>query len=95
MLPKRLPKQPIYVHIDAEDPDFNQLTGKFSFHSVRNNAAAFIRDGKELETFDSHPYYLVYIDEAWYIQNKDFFDNYEDGGWLRFDTQGLGLNFRL
>ena len=88
-LPKRLPKKPIYIHVEAEDAKKCQLSGKFNFHSVNNNAAAFVRDGDKLKTFDPYPYILGYTDDGWYIQDIDSFLDEVPAGWMMLATKGF------
>ena len=88
-LPKRLPKQPIYIHVESETPNYHQLTGQFNFDSVRNNAAAFVRAGGKVDTLDCPPYYLVYIEDSWYVTDKNSFEENEESGWMSLVTNGL------
>ena len=88
-LPKRLPKEPIYIHVEIEDSiSLCLLTGKFNFHSIRSNAAVFVRDGGKLESLDPHPYYLVHYNKAWFIQGGKYFEDEDAGGWLKLSTKG-------
>ena len=62
-----------------------------------NNAAAFIREGGKVEGIEelNGPIYLAYSDEIWWIQNDEFFEDAEGGGWVRLDTQGFFTFFRI
>lgn len=88
-LSKRLPKKPIYVHIETEDSNKHMLTGKYNFHSIRKNVPVFVRDGEKILTFDPYPYYLAYSDSAWYFQDSEFFNDGNGGGWMRLQTKGF------
>ena len=82
-------KQPIYISIASEDTAFTTLSGKYNFHSIRNNAAAFVRDGYALGHFDPFPYYLAYSGKAWDIQDSDSFNNTKPITWITITTKGL------
>ena len=96
--PKRVSKQPIFISIATEKPDVNKLSGKYIFHSLKNNAAVFVRDGPKIETVASpYPYYLAYNNKFWNLQDADFFEEREGnglgGGWLALRTKGFRLKF--
>ena len=86
---KHVSKQPIFISIQNADTDYNALSGKYYFHSVKNNAAAFVREEGQLENFDFQPYYLAFYDGSWFIQGTDSFDNNRSEGWIYIDTKGL------
>ena len=86
---KRVPNQLIFISIQSEDTDYNNLSGKYYFHSVKNNAAAFMREGGQLENFDFQPYYLAFYNGTWFIQGTDSFENNRTEGWIYIDTKGL------
>ena len=98
ILPKRLSKQPIFISIVTDDPDVNKLSGKYNFHSLKNNAAAFVRDGSEIKNLGGrHPYYLAYNYNIWNVQEADYFEEIkgkgEGGGLLKLCTKGFVLIF--
>lgn len=92
---KHVSKQPIFISIQSEDTRlYNNLSGKYYFHSVKNNAAAFVREEGQLKNFDSPPYYLAYYDASsyhdgvWLFQpSADFIEN-TDEGWIYIETKG-------
>ena len=86
---KRVPNQLIFISIQSEDTDYNNLSGKYHFHSVKNNAAAFMREEGQLENFDFQPYYLAFYNGTWFIQGTDSFENNRTEGWIYIDTKGL------
>ena len=91
-MPKRVSKEPIFISIATEHPKKNQLSGKYNFHSLKNNAAVFVRDGGEIEKLvGRHPYYLVYQNKYWNLQSAVYLDKGEDGGWLTLCTKGFCL----
>ena len=93
---KRVPNQLIFVSIQNADTDYNDLSGKYFFHSVKNNAPAFVREEGQLENFDFHPYYLAFYSGSWFIQGTDSFDNNRSEGWIFIDTKGwLPMQHRL
>ena len=49
---KHVSKQPIFISIQNADTDYNALSGKYYFHSVKNNAAAFVREEGQLENYE-------------------------------------------
>ena len=86
---KHVSKQPIFISIQSEDTRlYNNLSGKYYFHSVKNNAAAFVREEGQLKNFDSPPYYLAYYDGVWYFQGSADFNENTDGGWICIKTKG-------
>ena len=88
-LPKRVSKQPIFIAIASESLEKNKLSGKYNFHSVKNNAAVFVRDGPKIEKLEPYPYYLAYHIEHWNLQDADFFEEGRSGGWLALCTIGF------
>ena len=97
---KRLSKQPIFISIVTQDPDVNKLSGKYNFHSVKNNAAAFVRDGPKIEKNSwAYPYYLAYKNNFWNLQDAEYFDEIKGkvkgGGWLALCTKGFRLTFKI
>ena len=78
----------MFISIVCEDVDFNNLSGKYNFHSINNNAAVYMRDGEKIKKFDPHPYYLAYQGGFWVIQDSESFDS-QGGSWLKLKTKGL------
>ena len=66
-----------------------RLTGKFDFHSIKNNAPAFVREEEKLEGLESEAYYLVFVDDGWYFQDGEYFEDDDAGGWMMLSTEGL------
>ena len=85
LLPKRIPKESIYIHIESDFSDHYVLSGLFNFYTIRNNAPAFVRDGGKLPTFEPHPYYLVFSGTCWTIQDSEFFNDETDGGYMKYN----------
>ena len=98
-LPKRVSKQPIFIAITSESLEKNKLSGKYNFHSLKNNAAVFVRDGPKIEKLGPYPYYLAYNNKFWNLQDADFFEEREGkeqgGGWLALHTKGFHLKISL
>ena len=91
-LPKGVSKNPIFISIAAENTDFafNELSGKYNYHSQRNNLPVFVRDGGQIANLScSHPYYLTNYDGWWFIQAISFFEKNEQKGYLKCQTKGL------
>ena len=55
---------------------------------MKNNMPVFVRDGGKISFFDPHPYYMVYIDGTWYIQDSETFNNGKDEAWIKIETTG-------
>ena len=75
--------------MQSDEPSFHLLGGQYFFHSVRSNASAFVRNGGKLDVFDTYPYYLVHIDNGWYIQGAKYFEDEKAGGWIKLLTKGF------
>ena len=86
-------KEPVFVSILGEDERFNDLSGKYNFHSIKNKAAAYVREGGKLNFFKPHPYFLCFLQNQWCIQSIDQFKStdYEKANqfWICVDTQGM------
>ena len=89
-LPRRVSKEPIFISIATENATTNKLSGKYNFHSVKNNAAVFVSDGPKIEKLGPYPYYLAYHSKYWNLQSADYFEK-GDGGWLALCTEGFRL----
>ena len=86
--PMRVSKQPIFISIACEgDKSFNDLSGKYNFHSIKNNVPAFLREGGPLESFEEHPYYLVHTGTKWCIQSSRSFDDGKTIAWIHINTE--------
>ena len=90
-LPKGVSKNPIFISIAAENTDylFNELSGKYNYHSHRNNLPVFVRDGGQVANFTPNPYYLTNYDGLWFIQTLSSFKINEQRGFLKCRTKGL------
>ena len=85
-------KEPVFVSIVSEDERFNEVSGKHNFHSIKNKAVAYVREGDKLRSFTSPPYYLSYNKTDWWlIQSADDFASTSDF-WIRLTTKGLQYN---
>ena len=88
-MPTRASKQSIYISISDEGVR-GQLSGKYNFHCLKNQAAAFIREGGKCEGLEEfYPYYLRFYKEIWYIQGSQRFEENNPRGFLRLDSEGL------
>ena len=85
---KRFSKEPIYIHVESEVYDYDPLSGKYNFHSIKNKTAVFMREGGKLETFSDPTYYFTYHKPRWYLQSGKYFDQSKEGGWMRLRTTG-------
>ena len=67
------------------------MSGKYYFHSIRRNAAAFVREEGHIENFDFEPYYLTFYSstQSWFIQSSECFDKNRTEGWIYIDTKGM------
>ena len=81
------------MSIVAENENLNALSGKYSFHSWKNNRPAFIREGGELPQVKGENHFLAYYDvwKTWYIQNDFRFSGIKNpvGGFFRIATTGM------
>ena len=62
---------------------------------MKNNAAAFMRENGPLESFKHirpHPYYLVFHNGEWIIQDSKSFNDNITTGWVKIKTEGKGLS---
>ena len=96
-MPTRASKQSIYISIHDEGLK-GRLSGRYNFHSLKDRAAAFIREGGKCEGLeDFYPYYLRFYTETlqgsvyrnWYLQGSERFEKNNTGGFLRLDSEGL------
>lgn len=84
-------KEPVFVSIVSEDERFNEVSGKHNFHSIKNKAVAYVREGDKLRSFKTPPYYLSYKMDGWLIQSADDFAS-NSVYWIRLTTKGLQYN---
>ena len=86
-MPARASRQSIYISISDESK--GALSGRYNFHSLKNQAAVFIRDGGKISGWEElHPYYLVYK-QKWYLTGSEKFEQNKGGGFLKNDSTGL------
>ena len=71
----------IWISIDATDPDLNNMSGEFEFHSILNNAPAYRNDKNDYLAYDGQ--------NKWFIMSEDSFLNGVTGGWLKIETTGI------
>ena len=56
---------------------------------MRNNAAAFVREGGKIDHFKTESY-LAYNKTHWYLQSTSFFKEQNGlGGWMALRTKGF------
>ena len=89
---KRVSRQPIFISVDSEVPFFNLLSGKYNFHGIKNNAAAYVRNGGKLESFDGHPYYLSHYPGNWVFQDSENYKKNKGRFWIRLLTEGYNYD---
>ena len=79
----------LYVSIVAEIKIRNGLSGKYNFHSMKDNKPAFIREGGKISGLSGENHYLAFYEEkkSWYIQTDDYFLKGE-GGFLKNISSG-------
>ena len=84
-------RQPIYVSVTAETigHGFNNLSGKYNYHSLRENAPVFVREGGKLDKFDPPPYYFTNDDGEWQITDSDGFQSRKSYMWCT--KKGISL----
>ena len=59
------------MSIVAQNKIFNGLSGKYNFHSTKNNQPAFIREGGEISGVAGKSHYLVRGEtKFWFIQEE-------------------------
>ena len=85
-MPARVSRQSIYVSITAEGHKvYNTiclLSGRYNYHSFKNGAATFIREGGKLEGLETcYPYYMMYKNK-WLITKSEDYENNVTKGWL-------------
>jgi len=84
----------LFVSIEAQNENYNVLSGKYNFHSLRNNKPAFIREGGYVPGVIGQNFYLVYCGgkiNAWHIQSDGWFLGGNAGGFFRIYTSGKSL----
>ena len=85
-------KEPVFVSIVCEDEDFNNLSGKYNFHSIKNKAVVYVRDGGKISLIDPHPYFLSYSGRIWGFHGADDLKTLDLPSpyyWIYLQTQGL------
>ena len=89
-MPARASRQPIYLSISDESKGV--FSGRYNFHSLKNQAAVFIRDGGKISGLeDLHPYYLLYK-QKWFVTASENFEQGEGGGFLKSNSTGLSTS---
>ena len=76
-------KEPVFVSIVCEDAQFNNLSGKYNFHSIKNKAVEYVRDGGKVSLFEPDPYFLSYGDKKWRLKST------ENAYWIKLETKGM------
>ena len=79
------------MSIVAQDKILNGLSGKYNFHSMKNNKPAFIREGGKLPGLVGENNYLAWSHEFWFFQPEAWFlegESGEFGGYLCIRTPG-------
>ena len=61
------------------------LSGKYNFHSMKNNKPAYISQGVG---FKGIYHYLVWYDKCWYIQDGEWFFEGKPGGYFYISASG-------
>ena len=78
-------KEPVFVSIVCEDKRFNKLSGRYNFHTVKNKAVVYVREGGTIKTLNPHPYYLCYQNHYWVIHDAK---GKEIWAWIWLETRG-------
>ena len=79
------------MSIVAKNETYNGLSGKYNFHSLKNNTPAFIREGGKLSGLDGENHYLTFHEEtkSWYIQIDKWFLIGRGGGFFSNESSGM------
>ena len=81
-------KEPVFVSIVSEAAVYNNISGKFIFHSMKNKAGAYVRDGEKVPKFNTIPV-LRYQKPYWFVADSLESVNDRFHYWLKLQTQGL------
>ena len=78
------------MSIVAEMKTHNKLSGKYNFHSMKNNKPAFIREGGKISGFPGENHYLVFHEasKTWNITTDDYFSKGQGGGFFSINSSG-------
>ena len=79
------------MSIVAKNETYNGLSGKYNFHSLKNNTPAFIREGGELSGLNGENHYLAFHEKSksWNIQSDEWFSIGKGGGFFTNDSSGI------
>ena len=79
------------MSIVAEMKTHNKLSGKYNFHSMKNNKPAFIRAGGEISGLSGENHYLTFYEasKSWYIQSDEWFLLGRGGGFFTNKSSGM------
>ena len=87
----RVQKKTIYLHIDfVAGSQLHLLSGQYNFHSTKNEAPAFVREGGKIQNFH-HPYFLSYGKDGWGLRDGHFLGSSSEdvGTWIKISTKGF------
>ena len=78
------------MSIVAERKIRNSLSGKYNFHSMKNNIPAFMREGGKISGIMGENYYLVFHEpwKTWHITENDQFSKGQGGGYFANISSG-------
>ena len=90
------PKKTIYLHIDfIAGSQLHLLSGRYNFHSIKNEAPVFVREGGKIQSFNN-PYFLSYDKQGWGLRDGTFLSKQKDvWTFVKILTTGCHLYFCL
>jgi len=80
-------KEPVFISFVSEAASYNKLSGKYIFHSIKNKAVAYVRDGRVFNT--NRKVSLVYQNPFWYVAYNFESSDENIQHCLKLQTQGL------
>ena len=91
---EKFANQFLFIHVHPEKLKFRTLSGKYTYHSLRQNMPAFVRT----ETVDSvknftESYFLTYTGTCWKLQHEYKFSNEEAIPSLKLKEFIFGFQF--
>ena len=81
-------KEPVFISFaPAEAGSYDKLSGKYIFHSIKNKAVAYERDGRVFSK--NSKVSLIYQKSSWYFATDLETSDEKIHYWLKLQTQGL------
>ena len=81
----------MFVSVVSEARDYNYLSGKYNFHSIKNKTVVYVRDECITRGYNTNPV-LRYQKPFWYVADIIGSSNEKFHYWLKLETQGLLYN---